>query len=139
MHDILQKAFPELQLIFLHYSGSSMMGAASVQESSLRWLHVRTLTWATTDVGRTLIYQAATKVGMAEMLSFARETQIPTKEFKMEEVQRHFTAANAEAKIAASGSADRKKLGKTSRAAFGKSGSSLDNENNAKEAKKERR
>ena len=77
LHDILQKTFPELQLIFLHYSGSSMMGAASVQ--------------------------AATKIGMTEMLSFARETQIPTKEFKMEEVQRHFTAANAEAKITASG------------------------------------
>ena len=45
-----------------------------------------------------------------EMLNIAKDTDLCTKEFKVDELTRHFSTANAEAAIANSGSADRKKL-----------------------------
>ena len=44
------------------------------------------------------------------MLNIAKDTDLCTKEFKVDELTRHFSTANAEAAIANSGSADRKKL-----------------------------
>ena len=84
LHDVLQGAFPELQSIFLHYCGSSVSGSDSIGN--------------------------ATKVGLMEMLTIAKDTDLCTKEFKVDELTRHFCSANAEAAIAASGSSDRHKM-----------------------------
>ena len=84
LHDVLQGAFPELQSIFLHYCGSSVSGSESIGN--------------------------ATKVGLMEMLTIAKDTDLCTKEFKVDELTRHFSSANAEAAIAASGSSDRNKM-----------------------------
>ena len=84
LHDVLQAAFPELQSIFLHYCGSSVQGSESIGN--------------------------ATKVGLMEFLTIAKDTDLCTKEFKIDELTRHFSSANAEAAIANSGSADRHKL-----------------------------
>ena len=85
LHDVLQAAFPELQSIFLHYCGSSVSGSESIGN--------------------------ATKVGLMEMLTIAKDTDLCTKEFKVDELTRHFTTANAQVAIATSGSADRNKMG----------------------------
>jgi len=84
LHDILKGAFGELQHIFLYYCGTSIAGSESIH--------------------------SATKVGLMEMLQFAKDVELCTKEFKIDDVTRHFVAANAEANIDKSGSADRHKL-----------------------------
>jgi glycosyltransferase involved in cell wall biosynthesis len=84
LHDVLQASFPELQSIFLHYCGSSIAGSESIG--------------------------SATRVGLMEFLTIAKDTDLCTKEFKVDEVTRHFTSANAQTAIANSGSSDRNKL-----------------------------
>ena len=64
LHDVLQGAFPELQSIFLHYCGSSVAGSESIGN--------------------------ATKIGLMEMLTIAKDTDLCTKEFKVDELTRHF-------------------------------------------------
>ena len=49
-------------------------------------------------------------VGLMEMLTIAKDTDLCTKEFKVDELTRHFSTANAEATIAASGSSDRNRM-----------------------------
>ena len=41
MHDILKAAFPELQLIFLYYCGSSIAGSGSMSSATRIGLQVR--------------------------------------------------------------------------------------------------
>ena len=84
LHDVLQSAFPELQSIFLHYTGSSIAGSESIA--------------------------SATKLGLMEVLSLAKDCDICTKEFKVDDLSRHFSTSNAGAAIATSGSADRHKM-----------------------------
>merc|ERR1712185_848114 len=68
----------------LHYCGSSVQGSESIGN--------------------------ATKIGLMEMLTIGKDTDLCTKEFKVDELTRHFSSANAEAAIANSGSSDRHKL-----------------------------
>ena len=86
LHDVLQGAFPELQSIFLYYCGNSIAGSESIGN--------------------------ATRIGLMEMLAVAKDCDICTKEFKLDELTRHFNTANAQAAIATSGSADRNKAPK---------------------------
>ena len=46
----------------------------------------------------------ATKIGLMEMLTIAKDTDLCTKEFKVDELTRHFTTANAQVAVANSGS-----------------------------------
>merc|ERR1711965_726450 len=87
LHDVLQAAFPELQSIFLHYCGSSVAGSESIGN--------------------------ATKVGLMELLSIAKDTDLCTKEFKVDELTRHFTTANSLEAVKNSGSSERNKMPKS--------------------------
>ena len=73
-----------MQSIFLYYCGSSVQGSESIA--------------------------SATKIGLQEMLAFAKDSDICTKEFKVDEIQRHFSSANAEANGIAGGSDRHKQL-----------------------------
>lgn len=84
LQDVLRAVFPELQLIFVHYCGSSVQGSASIGN--------------------------ATKIGLMEMLTFATDAGICTPDFKVDELTRHFWVSNMEAALAASGSADRHRM-----------------------------
>ena len=86
LHDVLQSAFPELQAIFLYYCGASIAGSENIGN--------------------------ATRIGLMEMLSVAKDCDICTKEFKIDELTRHFTTANSQAKVATSGSSERNKAPK---------------------------
>ena len=81
LHDILEPAFAELQSIFIHYCGSSIQGSESLS--------------------------SATKLGMMELLTLAKDTALCTRAFPEDELTRHFAAANAQQALAESGSADR--------------------------------
>ena len=86
LHDVLQGAFPELHSIFTYYCGSSIAGSASIA--------------------------SATRIGVMEFLQFAKETEICTKEYKVEDLTRQFYVANTQATMASSSSADRNKMPK---------------------------
>ena len=76
LHDVPGR-FPRVQSIFLHYCGSSVSGSESIGN--------------------------ATKV-QCWRCSRSPHTDLCTKEFKVDELTRHFSSANAEAVIEASGS-----------------------------------
>ena len=86
LHDVLQGAFAEIHAIFTFYCGSSIAGSASIA--------------------------SATRIGVMEMLQFAKDTEICTKEYKVEDLTRQFYVANTQATMKSSSSADRKKMPK---------------------------
>ena len=86
LHDVLQAAFPELHKIFTFYCGSSIAGSESIA--------------------------SATRIGVMEFLQFAKDTDICTKEYKVEDLTRQFYVANTQATMAKSSSADRNKMPK---------------------------
>ena len=71
---MLKDAFPELQKIFTYYCGCSIAGSESIA--------------------------SATKIGVMEFLTFAKDTQICTIEFKTEQLTRQFYVANAQYALA---------------------------------------
>jgi glycine betaine/proline transport system substrate-binding protein len=81
LHDVLQPVFPDLQSIFVHYCGSSIQG--------------------------TMTISSATKLGVMELLTLAKDTQLCNKQFNEDELTRQFSAANAQTALAESGSAER--------------------------------
>ena len=81
LHDALEPHFADLQSIFVHYCGSSIQGSESIS--------------------------SATKIGIMEMLTFARDTALCTRYITEDELSRHFAVANAQSQIASSGSAER--------------------------------
>ena len=81
LHDVLQPVFPDLQSIFVHYCGSSIQG--------------------------TMTISSATKLGVMELLTLAKDTQLCNKQFNEDELTRQFATANAQTALAESGSAER--------------------------------
>ena len=75
LHDALRVVFGELQRIFLYYAGGSISGTDSIAEAS--------------------------KIGVSEMLTMAKDTLLFTRDFKTDDVQRQFFNANADEKIKA--------------------------------------
>ena len=86
LHDVLEAAFPELHSIFTYYCGTSIQGSASIA--------------------------SATRIGIMEFLQLAKDIEVCNKEFKTENLTQQFYLANTQATMAASSSADRKKLPK---------------------------
>jgi hypothetical protein len=81
LHNELEPVFPVLQQIFLHYRGATATGTMSIGN--------------------------ATKLGMMEMLDFAKDTDICTPTFKSADLERQFYIANNQEALQTTGSADR--------------------------------
>jgi len=81
LHNELEPVFPVLQQIFLHYRGATATGTMSIGN--------------------------ATKLGMMEMLDFAKDTDLCTPTFKSADLERQFYIANNQEALQTTGSADR--------------------------------
>ena len=102
LKDVLERVFPELQLIFVHYCGASIQGAASIGN--------------------------ATKIGLQEMLSFEKDVALCTHDFELGALTRLFYVANSEAalrKVAAEKHAKTPPRPASARPSYGKNQSSL--------------
>ena len=111
LHDVLQAAFPELQSIFLYYCGNSVAGSESIGN--------------------------ATKIGIMEMLNIVKDTDLVTKEFKVDELTRHFMTANSLEAVKNSGSSERNTIKglSASRNKVEKDKAALPNDKSAKSAR----
>ena len=73
LHQVLEQHFPALQLIFVHYCGASIQGAASIGN--------------------------ATKIGLQEMLALEKDVALCTREFQLGALTRLFFVANSQANL----------------------------------------
>ena len=104
LHDILEPAFGDLQSIFIHYCGSSIQGTESIGNATKLGL-MEVLTLAKDTKLPTKLFTPLPP--HSQVLTLAKDTKLPTKLFSEDELTRHFVAANHQQMIATSGSAER--------------------------------